>query len=161
MEPGWQFLKELAKSGNIGRISANTSDTINSLSTGETSVTFGDACTGSVIRKAGRKVYYYTKTHESMKTFMFVSGWVVLSSSKNKKLAFDFVNFVINKENSESYHTITGELPLNRLARTEIPELKFSTAELEKYVIIPDWDHLSKKLDSWNKRFEKDIIRLL
>ena len=36
MEPGWEFLIELAKSGNIGRISANTSDVITSLETVET-----------------------------------------------------------------------------------------------------------------------------
>jgi len=161
MEPGWQFLKELAKSGNIGRVSANTSDTITSLSTGETSVTFAEAATGSATRKAGRKVYYYTKTHESMKTFMFVSGWVVLTSSRNKKLAFDFANFAINKENSELYHKATGELPLNREAQHRVEELRFSPAEIEKYVIIPDWDHITKNLDSWNKRFEKNIVRLL
>ena len=39
MEPGWEFLAEMAKVGNIGRVSANTSDVITSLETGETSVT--------------------------------------------------------------------------------------------------------------------------
>jgi len=50
VDPGWEFLKELAQSGNIGRVSANTSDVITSLETGETSVTFvdqGTLCAGT------------------------------------------------------------------------------------------------------------------
>ena len=34
MEPGWDLLKKLAKSGNIGRIAATETDFINSISTG-------------------------------------------------------------------------------------------------------------------------------
>ena len=34
IDPGWEFLQELAKSGNIGRVYITTTDTINSLTTG-------------------------------------------------------------------------------------------------------------------------------
>jgi len=159
MEPGWKFLKELAKSGNIGRVSANTSDIITSLSTGETSVAFSDQGSSSAIK--GVKVNYLTKTHESLKTFMFISGWMVLSSSKNKNLAFDFANFSINKENSELFFKGAGEVPVNRKAVHGLEHLRFTPEELKKFKVIPDWDYISKKLDEWNKRFEKDIVPLL
>lgn len=159
MEPGWEFLIELAKSGNIGRISANTSDVITSLETGETSVTFVDQGTLAGIK--GTRLQHLTKTDPSLKTFMFVSGWVVLSSSKNKQQAFDFANFMISKESSELYYQEVGEVPVNGTATHDIEHLRFTAEEVEKYTVIPDWDHLSKELDSWNKRFEKDIVPIL
>jgi putative spermidine/putrescine transport system substrate-binding protein len=159
MDPGWEFLAELAKSGNIGRVSANTSDVITSLETGETSVTFVDQGTLSGIK--GTRLQHLTKTDPSLKTFMFVSGWVVLSSSNNKEAAFDFANFTINKENSELYFQEVGEVPVNGTAEHNIEHLRFSPKEVDAYTVIPDWDHLGKELDGWNKRFEKDIVPVL
>lgn len=158
LEPGWQFLKELAKSGNIGRVAANTSDIITSFDTGETSVTFTDQ--GSINGVKGVKVKYLTKTHETLKTFMYVSGWVVLKSSKNKKLAFDFANATISKENSELHFKEVGERPAHLKAKHTLEHLRFSGEEVEKYVVVPDWGSLSKKLDGWNKYFEKEIVPL-
>jgi putative spermidine/putrescine transport system substrate-binding protein len=159
MEPGWEFLKELAKSGNIGRVAANTSDQITSFETGETSVTFIDQ--GSRTGIKGVKINHLTKTDESMKTFMFVSGWMVLSSSKNKKLAFDLANHTITKENSEKYFREVGEVPAHSQAKHGVEHLRFSDEEFKKYALIPDWDYISTQLDEWNKRFEKEIIPLL
>ena len=159
MAPGWEFLKELAASGNIGRVSANTSDVITSLETGETSVTFVDQ--GTLAGVKGAKLKHLTKTDESLKTFMFISGWVVLSSSQNKKLAFDFANQTISKANAELYYKEVGEVPVNVNAEHGIEHLKFNAEEVAKFTAIPDWDHLGKELDGWNKQFEKDIVPLL
>lgn len=158
LEPGWKFLKELAKSGNIGRVSANTSDIITSLETGETSFTFSDQGTQGAIK--GTKISQLTKTHESLKTLMFTSGWMVLSSSKKKKQAFDFANFTINKENSELFHKLAGEVPANSKAEHGVEHLRFSETELRKYMVEIDWDYVSKNLDGWNKYFEKEIVSL-
>ena len=40
MEPGWKLMKDLAKSGNIGRVAVTDIDFTNSLTSGETSVGF-------------------------------------------------------------------------------------------------------------------------
>ncbi len=159
MEPGWEFLAEMAKVGNIGRVSANTSDVITSLETGETSVTFVDQGTLGGIK--GTTLKHLTKTDPSLKTMLFVSGWMVLSSSNNKEAAFDFANFTINKENSELYYQEVGEVPVNGKAEHDIEHLRFSTEEAAQYSVIPDWDHLGTELDNWNKRFETDIVPLL
>lgn len=159
MEPGWQFLKELAKSGNIGRVAANTSDVITAMNTGETTVTFGDQGTLSAIK--GVKTQPLTKTNKDLKTFMFVSGWAVLKSSKNKKLAFDFANYTISKDASSRYFKEVGEIPVNSKAEHNIEHLRFSPKEVEEFVVVPDWDHLGKELDGWNKRWEQEIVQLL
>ena len=96
-----------------------------------------------------------------MKTFMFTAGWCVLSSSKNKKAAFDFANFCINKENSELFFTDVNEVPVNSKAVHGIKHLQFTPEEVEKFVVIPDWDHLSKEVDGWNKYYEKNIVQIL
>ena len=159
MEPGWEFLTELAKSGNIGRVSANTSDVITSLETGETCVTFVDQGTLGGVK--GTQLTHLTKTDPSLQTFMFVSGWVVLESSGNKEAAFDFANATIGKENSEKFYAEVGEVPVNAEAEHAIEHLKFTPDEVETFTTIPDWDHLGTQLDEWNKRFEKDIVPLL
>ena len=38
MEPGWKLMKDLAKSGNIGRVAVTDVDFTNSFTSGETSV---------------------------------------------------------------------------------------------------------------------------
>ncbi|SFT85690.1 extracellular solute-binding protein [Paraburkholderia aspalathi] len=159
MEPGWKFLKELAKSGNIGRAASNTSDIITSMNTRETSITFGEQGTLSGIK--GVKTIPLTKTSPSLKTFMFISGWVVLKSSKNKKLAFDFANYSISKEASSNYFKEVGEVPVNSKAESTIPFLRFTPEEVKKFVVVPDWDYLGKQLDGWNKRWEQEIVQLL
>ena len=159
MEPGWQFLTELAKTGNIGRVSANTSDVITSLDTGETSVTFVDQ--GTLTGVKGARMVPLTKTNSNLKTFMFVSGWAVLKSSKKKKLAFDFANYTISKEASEQYFKDVGEVPVHSKASHTIDHLRFSPKEVEDFVVVPDWDHLGVELDAWNKRWEQDIVQLL
>lgn len=159
MEPGWQFLKQLAESGNIGRVSANTSDVITSLDTGETSVTFVDQGTLSAVK--GAKAVPLTKTNSDLKTFMFVSGWVVLKSSQNKKMAFDFANYTISKGASEQYFKDVGEVPVNTTAQHTIEHLRFTPSEVRDFVVVPDWDQLGVELDAWNKRWEQEIVQLL
>ena len=159
LEPGWDMLKKIAKMGNIGRIAVTTSDLITSLETGETSVAYIDQGSASGIK--GAKIRPLTKVDESLKAFIFIEGWMVLKSSKKKKEAFEFANFTINKENSEIYCEAVGESPCNSKAESAVTHLRFNPEELKKFVVIPDWSYLSTQLDSWNKKFEKEIVPLL
>src|SRR3984893_10903466 len=51
IEPGWQFLKELAERGQIGRVINNNSEFINAMSSGETSVAFFNIGAWTTVRK--------------------------------------------------------------------------------------------------------------
>lgn len=140
-------------------MSANTSDVINSLTTGETSVTFVDA--GTLSGAKGIPMTHLTKTNESFKSFLLVSDWMVLESAKNKKLAFDFAYHTITKENNGSYYEAVGEVPADSASTHAIEHLKFSDDEPKKFAVIPDWDYVSAQVDSCNERFEKEIAALL
>ncbi len=159
IDPGWKMLEEIAETGNIGRVYVTTTDTINSLSTGETSVTFTDQGTASAIAK-NVDVKFLTKTHESLKFFPFTEGWVVLKSSPNKTAAFEYANYTMTPANCELFNAEIGEAPTNTKSEPSpgVAHLSMSDAELKKYAHMVDYDHVSKQLDAWVKRFESEIV---
>ena len=158
MDPGWEFLQEIAKSGNIGRVYITTTDTINSLTTGETCVTFTDQGTLSGAA-ANVPIEYLTKTDESLKTFLAIEGWVVLKSSEHKQAAFDFANFTINPENATNFNAALSIPPASSKATAgeNVGHLVFNDEELAKYAYMVDYPYVSKNIDAWVKRFETDI----
>ena len=162
MEPGWKFLEELAKSGNIGRVYQTTSDIIASVTSGETSVSFGTQATlGAVARKVPLKPL--TKVDPSLKTVLLVEGFVVLANSKKKKQAMDFANFMISPEGTELYLKSVDLAPANSLVKPPpgTEHLVFTADELKKYVYFPDFPYITTQLDGWVQRFEQNIQPLL
>jgi putative spermidine/putrescine transport system substrate-binding protein len=160
LEPAWEFTKEVAKSGNIGRVASSEAEFINSITTGETSVAFWDAGGWMGVAKNFPTVFL-TKVPDSrgLKTFMFQEGWVVLRSSANKDAVLEYVNWMSSPENNG---TINEELGLG----TTHPQAKVSERagqwalkpeELKAFGYFPDWAHLSAILDENTKRFEKEI----
>jgi putative spermidine/putrescine transport system substrate-binding protein len=164
MEPGWELLKKLAKSGNIGRVAQTETDFINSISTGETTVAFwnmapwkkvsGDFPIKALTRVPGEK---------GMKAFLYQDGWVVLASSKNKKAAKDYLNFFISPENNETFNQTLGQAPTNRKSKTSgfAENIMFNADEIKQHAYFPDFVTLSSQLDASVKRFETEIIPLL
>jgi putative spermidine/putrescine transport system substrate-binding protein len=149
LEPGWKFLAELAKSGNIGRVAHSDNDIITSMTTGETSVNFGSAVVNGTIGK-----------NFPVKTLGRVPGDQGL---KNKKAATEFINLLMTPENNAKYNAAIGTVPSNR--RAPVPEkmdfLKFSDEEDKQFAYHADWAYVSDQLDSWTKRWETDIAPLL
>ena len=64
----------------------------------------------------------------------------------------------LERQGARLYYQEVGEVPVNGTAEHGIEHLRFTPDEVEKFTVIPDWDHLGKELDGWNKRFEKDIV---
>ena len=158
IDPGWEFLQEIAKSGNIGRVYITTTDNINSLTTGETCVTFTDQGTISSAA-ANVPIEYLTKTDESLKSFIAVEGWAVLGSSKNKKAAFDFANYMVSPEAATAFNAEIGVPPASSKATAVegVGHLVFSDEELAKYAHFVDYPYVSSMIDPWVKRFETEI----
>ena len=120
--------------------------------------TFTDQATISAAAK-NVPLKYLTKEHESLKSFLAVEGWVVLKSSKNKRTAFDFCDFMCSPEASTVFN---GEIKVPPASSKALPtdgvdHLVFTDEELKKYAYIVDYPHVSSMLDPWVKRWESEI----
>jgi len=164
MEPGWELLKKLAKSGNIGRVAATETDFLNSMTTGETTVAFWNM---SPWKKLSTNFPIKALTHvpdeKGMKAFMYQDGWVVLKSSKQKKVAKDYLNFFVGPEQNQHFNEMLGQGPTNRKAKSSgfAENIAFKGDELAKYAYFPDFTVLAAQLNDTIKRFETEIVPLL
>ncbi|NJO34282.1 MAG: extracellular solute-binding protein [Rhodospirillales bacterium] len=163
MEPAWDFVKELAKSGNIGRVANADTDVTNSISSGETCVSFaGGSFTTQLARSI--KIKNLTKLDQKtgFRTFLYQEGWCVLKGG-NTDAAMKFANFAINPENNAEFNRGIAGVPVNVKAKAddEIKHMVFNSEEMDQYVYIPDWSYLSEQGDAWMKRWEQEVVPLL
>lgn len=163
MEPAWEFMKKLARSGNIGRVANADSDITTSISSGETCVTMqGGAGPIELGRKF--KIRYLSKMdrESGFRTFVFHEGWCVLRGG-HTDAAFKFANFAIGPEANTEFNQAVRGVPANAKAKVadEIKPIAFNNEEMDKYVYIPDWAYLSTQTDAWMKRWEQEIAPLL
>ena len=164
LEPGWQFLKELAKSGNIGRVAKTEVEFINSMTIGETSVAiWNQGPWHKVSQNAPVKFLTKIPGEKAFKALLYQECWVLLKSSKHKKAAKEYLNFFISPENNEAYNLAIGEAPANSKAKAgnSVEHLSFTKEQFDQYAMVPDYDYCAKHIDGWVKRFETEIIPLL
>ena len=161
MEPGWKLMKDLAKSGNIGRIAVTDIDFTNSLTSGETSVGFFAEPGWAAVAKTF-PVTRLTKA-SGFKTFLYQSGFGVMKNRQNIKATLDFVNFAISPDMNSLYAKVAGEAPLNTKATTPdaLKHLAFTPEEFKASVYVPDYAVVLSNQDAWSKRWEQDIAPLL
>ncbi len=161
MEPGWKAMKELARTGNIGRVANTDIEFSNSLSSGETAVgCFAEPGWAGVAKNF--EVVPLTK-QAGVPAFLYQSGFAVLKNRPYTDETLRFINHCISPEMSALYASIAGEAPLN--VKTQVPpalkHLAFSAEEMEKYVYIPDFAAVLAQQDAWAKRWEDEIAPLL
>ena len=164
MEPGWELLKKLAKSGNIGRVANTETDFINSITTGETSVAFWNmAPWKKVSQNFPITVLTRVPNDKGLGAFLYQDGWVVLKSSENKKAAFNYLNFFISPENNQAFNEMLGQAPTNRKAKASgfAENITYTPDELQKFAYFPDFTVLAEQLNASVKRFETEIVPLL
>lgn len=164
MEPGWDLLKKLAKSGNIGRVAHTETDFINSMSTGETSVGFWNMSPWKTLTKDFQiTVMTHAPRGAGFKAFLYQDGWVVLSSSKNKEAAYAYLNYFISPENNQAFNQMLGQGATNRKATSTgfAEAIAYKPEEIEQFAYLPDFTVLAGQLDASVKRFEAEIVPLL
>lgn len=163
LEPGWAFVKELAKSGNIGRVANADIDVTNSISSGETSVSFQGALGPMELMKNFPIVALNKSPRSSgLLSAIYQEGWVALKGGKTDQ-ALDFANFSISPAENEFFNAAAGAIPTNVKAKVadNLKFLQYSEAEINESVYIPDWIYISGQVDAWNKRWEQEIAPLL
>lgn len=163
MEPGWEFMKELARSGNIGRVAHSDAETVNSLTSGETCVTFSSQANFQQVAK-NFPVVNLTKVpgDKGLKTAYFTESWVVLKGPKSRQ-AMEFANFTMSPENNEAFSANVGVIPANSKAKASstLADVTMTPEELERFAFVPDWAYIGQQVDGWMKRWEQEIVPLL
>jgi putative spermidine/putrescine transport system substrate-binding protein len=163
MEPGWMFMKELAKSGNIGRVVHADAEVVNTLTSGETSVTYASDADFQEVAK-NFPVTFLTKVagDKGLKTAFFTESWVVLKGKKSKA-AKEFANFTTRADMNEAFNMGIGSTPANSKAKAteKLKPVAMTPEELTQYSFVPDWGYLGEQASSWMKRWEQEIVPLL
>lgn len=163
MDPAWDFMKKLAKSGNIGRVASGDVEVTNSVSSGETSVTFTSfANLVNLQSKLPLRLLTKMDLKTGFLTFFYCSGWNVVKGG-NTAAAFQFANFTISPENNSLYSSVTGNIPANMKATVsdKAKPFAFNKEEMDQCTYVPDWSYLQKQSDGWRKRWEQEIAPLL
>jgi putative spermidine/putrescine transport system substrate-binding protein len=162
LEPGWQFLKEIAKAGNIGRVANTESDFINSVTTGETSVSIANLSNWQAVARNHACEFLSRDAKPGLKTFIYSEGCVILKNSPNKAAAKRYLNFLLSHENDEDYCKGVGQAPANLKSKAgDIAKPVFYTEEeAEKFTYSANFEILSAGLDAMTKRFETEIAPL-
>jgi putative spermidine/putrescine transport system substrate-binding protein len=161
MEPGWEFMKELAKSGNIGRIATTEVEFINSMTTGETSVSFWtQSAWVSVAQNV--PVVQLTKA-PGFTNYLTTTGFVVLKNRQKKAATLEFLNFCLTPECQKIYSDLTNEAPASSKATPgeDLTGMVYTEAEAKEFTVLPDWSYMGTQVDGWVKRWEQEIAPLL
>jgi putative spermidine/putrescine transport system substrate-binding protein len=163
IEPGWQFLKELAGKGQIGRVINNNSEFIDAMSSGETSVAFFNIGAWTTVRKHF-PVKILSRLRDN-KGFLFNEGFAVIKNDDPKKVAAAkaLANYFATPEINEQYNWPLGEGPTNPKAKTNpvVADVFYKPDELAQYAYIADFDFMSSQVDGWAKRWEQEIGPLI
>ncbi|RWO48370.1 MAG: extracellular solute-binding protein [Mesorhizobium sp.] len=163
MEPAWDFMKKLARSGNIGRVSSTSVDITTSISSGETCISFDGSSTPMTLSqnfemrnmmKMGRDTGFHS--------YIVWETWCVLKG-RNAHATLQFANFAVNPENNADYNAAIGAIPTNVKSKIadHVQPYVLTDDEMRKYTYKPDWDYLTSQADAWSKRWEQEIMPLL
>jgi len=164
MEPAWEFVKQLARNGNIGRVSNSDTETHNSLTSGETCIGFGAASHFVRIAEAGLPVQPLAKmpAESGFCTVIAMQGWCVLKGGQ-VATAKAWINALVAPEPNGIETAISGTVPANSLAPVSdaMKPVRYAPDELPKYTYTPDWSIVSAELPNWVRRWEREVTPLL
>jgi spermidine/putrescine-binding protein len=165
MEPGWKFMRELAKTGNIGRVAKTEVDYINSLSSGECSVGIWSNAAWAKIAEVGPCVFLNRVPGDKVfRTGLLTEGFMIPVNSTKKKQAKEFLNFFVSSENNEIYNKQLNFVPTNsKSAATKMAQnIVFKTSEERKeFAVVFDFEALSERQNEMNAKWEQEITPLL
>jgi putative spermidine/putrescine transport system substrate-binding protein len=162
VEPGWKFLKELAKSGNIGRVANSEVDFSNSINSGETALTHWNPVLWTAVKKNWACQILSKADSKTLKSYFYQDGFVIYKGPRAKQ-AMDLMNFLLTPEANNAYQAALGQAPA--IVGGKVPEaaadINFTDEDYKKHAQFCDYSVMSKEHDGWVKRWETEIQPLL
>jgi len=162
VEPGWEFLKKLVKSGNVGRVATTEVDFSNSINSGETALTFWNPVLWTAVKKNWECVILSKAESKTLKSYFYTDGFVIYKGPRAKE-AMNLLNFLLTPEANNAYNKALGQAPA--ITNGQVPEaaadMSMTDDEYKKYAYFCDYSVMSREHDGWVKRWEKEIQPLL
>ena len=160
IEPGFEVVKELAKTGNIRAILSTDADFLTTTLRGDCWATFSNMSAFAVASK-DVPVRGALKMKDT-KTFLYHEGFVVLKSPRSAN-AKKFLNFFLSADNNARYNEAVGQVPTNLKAKAAVPEsfALLTNRDIAQFGYSPDYEHIIKNLDAWNKKWEAEVVPVL
>jgi putative spermidine/putrescine transport system substrate-binding protein len=164
--PGFEFAKDLARSGNIGRVAQSDIDVVNSITSGETAVAFTSLPAWSKITQSQKVEYLVNKPEDdkTFKTFISQEEWTLLKGALNGAAAKHFMNWFISPAVHEKYCALMGILPINRKSKAPASVaflVHTSEADRKRYEYYPDYPYIVGQLKAWNDRWDAEVMPLM
>lgn len=158
VEPGWEYLKELAP--NVGAVCDSDADAIDKISRGDIWVFFQNDPSNIIgALKNGAAVEAVTNPTDSKLWATF--QLIIVTDRPGKEYAKQYVNTMLSVD--EAVAKACGMAPSVLGAQTDpsIAPYVVPLDELQAKCYIPDPVQQSKMIDAWTKRYETEIVPLI
>ena len=163
MDPGWEFQKELIKSGNVGRWSNSDVDFINSINTGETAVGYGVTANWNAIKENWPvRILNKVPGERGFSAYIAQEGFCIFKGPRSDD-AKKIVNHMLAPENNQAYNEGLGQAPVNSKsnAPAAASDVVMTAEEYAQFAYFPDYDYIGKQSDAWVKLWETEMQPLI
>ncbi|BCP55242.1 ABC transporter substrate-binding protein [Kaistia sp. 32K] len=162
IDPAFEFLKELAATRKVTGVFSGAVDTVNSVASGVTAVTFASHGEWRQIAKvAPIKVLSRVPNGGGLKSFYGVTQFVV-TKSRRSEVTKQLLEYLIQPEQDARYAVLGSNAPTNIKAKFDNSEGYFlNPDEIQSFGYFPDYKLMSEKGREWNERFNSEIQPLL
>jgi putative spermidine/putrescine transport system substrate-binding protein len=162
MDPGWDFLKKLVKSGNVGRVARAEVDFINALTSGECAVGCWNVGGWRKVAENFPCEFLILDKREApgLQMGLINEGYMIPKASRNKAETKRYLNWFISPENNEEYNKAIGAVPVNLKSKPGdfAQRFFFKTKEdRERFTRKFAFDVLAAKKNDVINRFETEI----
>ncbi len=161
LDPGFEFAKQLAESGNIGYVFKSDSDVLRLLETGEAWV--GWTLTGNAytLAKKGVPVKAVLEFEDTKPVAFF--DVIAVVDGPNKDVALAFVNWLLQPENLGGFTKMLGYVPSHPEAEVdpEVAKWNIPADQMSEKAYVPDFLYLAENVDKWATKWDTEITPLL
>jgi putative spermidine/putrescine transport system substrate-binding protein len=162
VEPAFDFLAKLAKSGAIVNVGKSNADVVNSLNMGVSAVAFAGATEWNEVAKTHKiKLLNRVPGSKALKSYYTLVHWAIPKSPQSAA-AKDLANTLLGTENDTIYARATGTAPANKDSQLSNPiGILLEQGELKEFGYFCDFGLMARSEHGWTDRFDTEIRPLL
>lgn len=162
IDPAFDFLKDIAKTGKVAGVFGSAVDAVNSMVSGESAITLATGAEWKQIGEAAPiQLLNRVPNGKGLKAFYSLAQWCVPKTPR-KELAKAFVEYLISPEPCERYASETDTAPTNKKSKASgDPRFILTGDELKDFGYFCNYKLMSEKSNSWTERYNTEIRPLM